>query len=444
MNRLPLSGAPAFSIGLSINGNEIKNFGRIGISYSANGYGMSGICAQTMTVQILYSEWFAAGVELFGYGDEVIISIAETSILLPKFYLSSRRILENAVEITCYDITMFTNDKPVLDGLLFDDEDCTYTSDVFSAIGTAMSSASGKKISVNPGSVILTGIPKIPRDQLNNKNCREILSGLSAAACGIFAASADGQMDFFPFASDVFTTQMDVDEYSKIIPGLKKECLTIIISNGSEIFSTPIYSSDEEGKRIPSRTTVTIDTPYASRELLDAVAAQIKGKVYKAWSCSDAVVPYYPPPGTRITFADGSVRTTNYLSLVLSGSGMRASFGRNEVLESEYLSSTKRELLERIKVGEVNGNTKISRNGIKFVYKNENSGAKTEYGFDVSESGVTSFEGAVIDKVMPEKIEKISETKRRIVYNGKIYELSWSIDPSTGDKINIQMSEVTE
>ena len=43
---------------------------------------------------------------------------------------------------------------------------------------------------------------------------------------------------------------------------------------------------------------------------------------------------------------------------------------------------------------------------------------------------------------MPDKIEKISDTERRITYGGKVYVLTYKVD---GDKkTDIKLTEVTE
>ncbi len=42
-----------------------------------------------------------------------------------------------------------------------------------------------------------------------------------------------------------------------------------------------------------------------------------------------------------------------------------------------------------------------------------------------------------LDKELPNTIEEVSKTSRRMIYNDASYLVSWSVDPNTGKRTNI-------
>ena len=97
-----------------------------------------------------------------------------------------------------------------------------------------------------------------------------------------------------------------------------------------------------------------------------------------------------------------------------------------------------RQINQRIADNKTYGNTLISGSGgLKFTDRDGNS-----YGFNTASGGVTEYDGAMMDSVMPDKIEKVSDTERRITYGGKTYSLTYDDDGT--QKTNIKLVEVTK
>lgn len=89
-------------------------------------------------------------------------------------------------------------------------------------------------------------------------------------------------------------------------------------------------------------------------------------------------------------------------------------------------------------------NTVIDEDGIQFVFENKN-GDPEKYGFKTFAGGLAEFGGAMIDSIMPDSVETVSETDtevvQRILYGGKTYELTYTKDGNK--KSNISFKEVS-
>ncbi len=343
---------------------------------------------------------------------------------LPTFYVSDRRPAGHRTRLTCYDRVMFTGESPDISDVNFDSDGYVMLSVLLGIISNA---CGFEHIAVS--SFISENIPRVHKQHIDAKSCREILSHLAKSACGYFVLSNDVLM-FIPFGSEGITASFEINEYNSVFPGMTKRCTAIEVINGSEIYATG--SAD-------AYDTMTVETEYASPEYAGALISELREKQYTAWSCDKSRVYEYPAPASALTFSGASF-VTNYCRMKITPSGCYASVGRNNVVESEYITRTRRELSERVKIGETNGNTKIDRDGVKLIFKNENS--SEEYGFQTAAGGITKFAGAMMDSILPDMIVKDSELSRIMHYGSKKIKLSWELDDS-GNKVNITQEEIT-
>ena len=403
---------------------NIPHFANPEISYTVDGIGLKGVCSQQLSFDLPASEYSA---DDFNRYDEGVLTVPGVS--LPKFYISNKTPNGNAVKVTCYDRTIFS-DKAT--GIAESDLTSDYmgTSTLISRLENEL------ECSISVGDIIAT-IPNVPKDKIIGKKIREILSGLAEAACGYFAM-VSGMLTFIPFSYDgALHTYVDALKYSNIVYGLSKPVTAITLTDGNRVFSS--------GTALDPAANLDINTVYASSELMGKLVSAYNGMIYRAWGCSHALISDYPPPGGVITFGKTEL-TANYLRLKITRFGLYASCGGNSVPAEGFSSRTVRELNERVKIGEVNGSTKITRDGIKLVYINENarssgSSEAEEYGFLVDKGGITQFAGAMVDKIMPQKIERISSTSRKVYYSDKAFLLSWELD-GNGNKCNFSMEVV--
>lgn len=428
--------ATAFSIGITIGGSEVKHFNNVQVSYSSDGTGEKGVISQQLSFNVPASEY---GISKggFPYGTEVIVSCG---LSLPTFYLYSQKPNGVNVSLVCYDRVMFTSEKLTVTGDKFDKNGYIPVSSVIDNIKAVCGFPS-----ISTGSIIGSAITKMPKDSVFNKTAKAVLSELAEASAGCFFVQSDNSLAFMPFACGSFSAEFSVKKYEAVCGGAVRSISCFMLKNGDKIYSS--------GSGSGALNTMIIDTVLASSALVSALMSEYYGKTYTAWKCNNALVDHYPAPGAGIKFGDSEdALICNFCKLKITSSGFFASMGRNDVSESEYVSEYSRALEERVKIGEVNGNTKVTRDGMKFVFINENKAAKSaettaeEYGFSVFAGGLAQFAGAMMDSVMPDKIEKVTsssgETERRITYGGKTYALTYDDDGT--QKTNIKLTEVTE
>lgn len=357
---------------------------------------------------------------LFPYGAEVLVSCGTQ---VPVFYVSSRKPSGGRLSFTCYDRAMFTSAKCTLAESDFTEADETADTSgsdssskkkskpKFAPISTVL--ANIKEIcgftDIAAGDIIGTKITRCPKDKVFGKTAKEILSGLAEAACGCFFVQG-GVLTFMPFACGAVSAAFPADDYSTVEYGLAKSCDSVIMTDGSRTFAS--------GGDTDAYHTMKINTVYASEELAGAVIGSLAGKSYRAWNCK-AKVSFYPAPCAGIIFGENQL-VTNFCRMKITDFGLYVEMGRNSVQENEYDP-----LSDRVQIGEVNGSTKITRQGIKFV--NENSGS--EYGFEMAAEGVAEFAGSIIDGMLPNAVKVIEEGKKiRVNYGGKLYEYAISDD----------------
>ena len=109
---------------------------------------------------------------------------------------------------------------------------------------------------------------------------------------------------------------------------------------------------------------------------------------------------------------------------------------------SAYNNLLTRQINQRIAANKTYGNTLISgSSGLKFTDRDGNS-----YGFNTASGGVTEYDGAMMDKTMPDNITvvKNTDTGAEVLfsYSGKKYRLTY--DKNGDVKSNIKLVEVTE
>ena len=440
------------------------------VSYSSDGTGEKGVISQQLSFNVPASEYLLSKGG-FPYGTEVIVTCG---LSLPKFYLYSQKPNGVNVSLVCYDRVMFTSEK-----LTFT-EDSFYTAltskpsdweknyknyytksdSGYSAVSgsTAPDFVSGKYYSVgyisvnsvienienvcgfpsiNTGDIIGKTITQMPKDSVFNKAAKAVLSELAEASAGCFFVQSDNSLTFMPFACGSVSAEFSVQKYESVCGGASRSCSCFILKNGDKIYSS--------GSGSGALSTMVIDTVLASAELVGALMNEYSGKTYNAWKCGNALVEHYPAPGAGIVFGDSSdVLVCNFCRLKITSSGFFASMGRNDVSESEYISEYSRALAERVKIGEINGNTKITRDGVRLVYINENEGKSEEYGFKTFAGGVTEFGGAMLSAIQPVvKIENNTENLISVVGTLGDKKFRWTCTKADDGTISFGREEVS-
>lgn len=283
-------------------------------------------------------------------------------------------------------------------------------------------------------------IQKAHKDHVLDCTCRNVLDDISAACGGCWLVSGDAGNNSESDGVLVFAAP---DKYSSAV--LEPQKYSPVDSGGTHSFSSIVLTSGSSTYTAGSEQTLynsyEADTPYASAQAAGELYGRLQGYVYRAWECGKMLCSAYPAPLAVIRFGEKEL-TANHCTLNLTASGMYASLGANAVTEdgAEYLNRTTREMRQRYRLGDVMSNVSLSKSGVEFVFKNENTGKVKKYGFTVNENGTVKFEGAIMDSSYPNKIEDINSTSKAIYYGDKKYLLTWKTD-SWGNKTDINVEE---
>lgn len=454
----------------------MPHFADIQIKYSVDGYGISGIITPQLNFSVPSCEYDDTS-DLFPAGAQVILTCSDGTDI-PKFYVSSRSYSGAKLNFVCYDRSYTTDREIAIPDSMFDKVDTETSTDVTDknnsgdeTVSTVTAEAdeedddrddSSDTIGISKLMSMITAmcgyvgysdttgiigsvITKAKKSDVKGKTCRNILDELSRACCGVWLLQNDtgtgdvrGTLTLISVDSG-FGTVFTAEKYADVYVGGTKRFGKITLTNGSESYSAGTSSS--------AFGTLEIETPYASSELVGVLYGRLKGYTYKAWECSKLLMTSFLPfPSSLITFGTKTDMYVNSCTVSLTSTGIYASVGRNAVSEdeTEYRNRTERELIMRYRLGSVMGNTKISKNGIQLVVKDNVNNKETDYGFKTYEGGIAKFAGVIMDGKMPDKIEKVTnssgKTERRITYGDKTYSLQY--DESGDTKSGITFTEV--
>lgn len=382
--------------------------------------------------------------ELFPAGALVTVECSNGTEI-PNYYVSSRSYSSDRINFTCIDRSYTVDRKFEMPSGKYtdvydDNGNVVYSyaliADVMSSILTVCGYSGYSDIS----GILTNIVPKINKDKLDGRSCRDILDELTRTCASFAMVQGDtgtsdmrGILVFIPMnagAASVYTA--DTGKYSKVCLGGIKTVNGVEMTDGSKTYSAGSASSPFG--------ILAIDTPFASNAAAGAVYGILKDYKYRAWECEKMLLDsFIPLPSSIITFPEGELYV-NHCTVSLTSSGIYASMGRNAVSEDEigYLNSTERAINQRYRLGDVKKNTVIDDDGIQLVFENKN-GDFEKYGFTTYVKGVAQYAGAIMDGVMPDSIKYISDTITQFTYGNIVYTLTYDWDEK-GNKTNIQLT----
>lgn len=361
------------------------------MSYSTNGYGLSGICSKSFTVAIPKKD-FAGGSENAAVQ---LTCTNQTLLKFPKMYIANRGITDNGVVLNCNDRMIFINqtialidnyyyapgdqdkDGNVETGELIEVHETSYDADGNIAIAVLLNTIAeqcGFSSWQATNSTGVNAIEKMSKEQTYKRSCGDILNSIATACCGYwFCDDTTGteRLIFKAFGSSPYLSNVLTSTNAKIVMGGTKGPLNnLIMQNGEEV-----YNSGGGGTMY---STIKINTPLASNNIVGYVEGQFDGYTYQAWKCDKALINSIPTFDTSIIFKTVSGNITlisNYGTVTPTSTGIYFSGGANEVSEDEYDYTGKlhRDILNRIVWGERFGRGQINPDGkyVSYIDKND-------------------------------------------------------------------------
>lgn len=351
-----------FSYSLDVDGVNYTRMGDMQYSFSANGYGLSGICTKTFSVSLPAADFTGAGENA-----EVKLSCSDASKLFPIMYISSRDIsTAGKVKLNCFDRMAFTAQTISLTAMSYDDNNEILISLVLSQIADQCGFASWSATNTDA----FTAINKLTKDQTYQKSCDDILSMIATACGGFFFTDSSTGADVLIFKAFGTSAYMGVaaEKHTKVVTGNTKGPLTQLIMTNND--TTYVGGSNTTSMY----KTIKISTSLASGALATAVENVFHNYEYTSWNCEKALISSVPTFDTSIVFGDGVTRIANYGTLCPRKTGLYFSGGRNTVTEDEfdYTGKLERDINNRITWGERFGNLMIGKDGKQTFYQDLN------------------------------------------------------------------------
>ena len=434
--------ATVFSWELYIDGVRMWNFGKISISQSISGYGMSGVATAIMTVTTYDDSRTAEGIPENAAVDLVCNGLYT---VIPRFYVTSRRINGKITEWTCADAMSRAENLLTFDDTDFTDDKITVQS-VLERVKTVCR-ASSIVPNVANDSILKTSVD---RSFCEGRTGREVLEALSEALCGFWIAGKDTsctEPDDYAIILSPFGDNYSgggAAKYADIVPQGVKNIKSIILTDGEDIYTAGQGTAHE---------TITIETQFASETVKELLTDRILADgcyTYEAWSCARGKTSGWMSVGSINFSGETSTKQCTNLTLYPSGAGLFFSASCNAVDEDEasYTSEVQRLLKRKLELNKINNNVAITGKGIYFFengYKKmtaeEQKDAK--YGFTV-DKGVTEFDGAMVSKITPKTAYWNSDKTEAVVsYEGKKFKYNIKRD-SEGNITDFSKEEVKE
>ena len=299
------------------------------------------------------------------------------------------------------------------------------TGDIVSAIASQCG-FTGYSLSENPR------ITSLCFNDFAGKSCRQILVDLSIADVG-FWHCVGKVLKFCDLSHETGYEIADSDRSELILTGTKtiKGIYAISELDGKEYDLTG--SSWRNAERISGRYV----GEYGGNETQTGIKADIVGTTgeykYIGWSCNsilfkDSIIYTV---GERLCIEGHSLPILNAeYSFTAMGIVASMSAPAPDTSFSEYHDLYSRAIEERLQTGRSYGGFFMGVNGFGV-----RSGG--EYLYRADASGVVTYDRYQLDKELPNTIEEVSKTSRRMIYNDASYLVSWSVDPNTGKRTNI-------
>ena len=356
---------------------------------------------------------------------------------LPKFYIDGENRTEDTVNITAYDrcrkLSQPFDYSSLKDGDKVDENGDPIFLDI-SASGLAEKIAAqcGFSGTSNTGDIL---IGTVSSDVYKGAACNSILENFASASGCFVCCGTDDTLRFQRIGSG-YSSASAIQNSAVIVYPQKSFSRLIVSGDKSEFYDFGSGSAEN---------IMEISNSLISQNVASALASRLfeNGSfIYQPVSLNAVISGNIDPYGTAFV-GDESYKVTN-ISINLCADGAVASLSAPVISESSsaYNNLLSRQINQRIAANKTYGNTLISGSGgLEFV----DSGGDT-YGFKTASGGVTEYDGAMMDKMMPDKIEKITnssgQVERRITYGGKTYSLTYDDDGT--QKTNIKLTEVTE
>lgn len=290
---------------------------------------------------------------------------------------------------------------------------------------------------------------------IHGKTCREILDLVSEYAVGVWACTNSDYLRFEPFLSCTASLGVSRETSSRIYFHSAKGPYQAVC--GRNTGTGEVYISGSLGS---FSNVLSLSGRLLDNERVSQIMSQTAGKKFQSYYCDHLDISGAPDGLTAFFIGQGEQYESlvcTKTEIIFGGGGVYGRAAAGDIFEDEWeLRDLKDyEIRKRVEEFRQYGSVVMTDKGLGIVTdgkndeeenKNENDSdirKKKTYFFSKAENGVTKFDGAIIDGKMPDRIEKISDESRKIVYGKTAYILKFNLGED-GSRTNISFKKEGE
>ncbi|MCR5807729.1 MAG: hypothetical protein K6G68_11955 [Oscillospiraceae bacterium] len=290
-----------------------------------------------------------------------------------------------------------------------------------------------------------SGVGNVPRMSLSysdvyDKTCREVLMQMSVIGCGVWTCSGDDELVFIPYGTASF----------QIVRGEHSDTPFYIHSTKGPIRGLCAKNTETHREWLKGDTSASVNCVSIRGRMMTEQAAQniltlLAGKYIRSFYADH--IPSEEFPNVAVCGVAGiwngddlylSRKTTVHYGNVIymdmeypdkcGDDSAAAGYGTGQGLsyQTEY------------------GGAVMDGLGLGILSETPTDDIRTrdKFYFRKAKSAVSRFDGALMDNVMPRRIINVSETEKRIEYDGIAYRLTYT--KTAQGKENIVLEEIAD
>ncbi|MDE6591714.1 MAG: hypothetical protein K2K57_01440 [Oscillospiraceae bacterium] len=281
---------------------------------------------------------------------------------------------------------------------------------------------------------------------IHSRTCREILNLVSEYAVGTFSCTNDCSLRFDKFLSYTKAVGVNWNDSARIYFHSVKGPFKAVY--GKNTATGEIHKAGDSMGGGSFTNVLKLTGRLLDKKRIGEIMSEIINKSFQAYYCDHMDIMAVPDGLTAFITESGGELVSVRTEIIFGGSCIYCRAKAADICEdeSDYLDLRDHEIRKRIEEYRQYGSVIMTEKGLGVVSEddtNEDIREKQALFFSKASESVSCFEGAILDRKMPDKIEKISDNCRRIVYGKNSYLLKF-VKGEDGSKSEISLEKEEE
>ncbi|MCM1578052.1 MAG: hypothetical protein NC078_04555 [Ruminococcus sp.] len=279
---------------------------------------------------------------------------------------------------------------------------------------------------------------------IHNRTCREILNLVSEYAVGTFCCKNNGVLRFDRFLTYSSAVGVRWENSARLYYHSAKGPFKAVY--GKNTASGEVYKAGNSGS---FTNVLKISSRLLDGKRVSEIMTSVVNKKFQSYYCGRMDIMAAPDGLTTFITEGGGELISVKTEVIFGGGGVYGKAKAADICEdeSEFPEMRDYEMKKKIEEYRQYGSVVMTDKGLGIAedIPEENNAEKSldirerkTYYFSKAEGDVTRFDGVIMDGKMPDRIEKVSENCRRIVYKDKGYLLKFKRN-SDGSRSDISL-----